>query len=434
MTDLTSTEAIKKIGDFMGAWEEFKATNDARLKEMEKRGTADVLFGEKLQGIEKTLASFEKLNNDVTLAAGRIQAIEDAAKSINENMERIEAKLNRANLGTGGDLDPSVAKKRKEYKGAWLEYCRKSERSVSQGSLDILNAYAAEYKALVAGQDVLGGYYLAPPEFELEIIKAVILMSPLRALARVSKIGVPSLKIPKRTGVFGASRVAEQAARNESFGYATGMVEITAPELFALSIISMQMLEDSAFDIEAEMRGEFVEQFAVTEGKEFIAGTGGAEQAEGVLTNAQVNVVHSGLATNLNGDSLINLFYNGLKTAYARNATWIMKRQTLGAIRQLKDGQGNYLWLPGIATLQPNTILGAPYAEMPDMPDIGAGTYPIMVGDFQRAYRVVDRLELGVLRDPYTGAGSGQVKLWARKRVGGGVTLGEALAKLLIAA
>jgi predicted phage gp36 major capsid-like protein len=44
------------------------------------------------------------------------------------------------------------------------------------------------------------------------------------------------------------------------------------------------------------------------------------------------------------------------------------------------------------------------------------------------------RFELGVLRDPYTAAGIGQVKLWGRKRVRGGVTLGEAIAKLLIAA
>jgi len=44
------------------------------------------------------------------------------------------------------------------------------------------------------------------------------------------------------------------------------------------------------------------------------------------------------------------------------------RRTTLGAIRKLKDGNGQYLWVPGIVGNVPNTILGAPYVEMPDMP------------------------------------------------------------------
>jgi HK97 family phage major capsid protein len=107
-----------------------------------------------------------------------------------------------------------------------------------------------------------------------------------------------------------------------------------------------------------------------------------------------------------------------------------MNRQTLGAVRKLKDGEGNYLWMPGIAGNVPNTILGAPYVEMPDMPNIGAGLFPIAVGDWQRAYRVVDRVLISVLRDPFTQSGSGQILFRARKRVGGAVTLGEAIVKV----
>jgi HK97 family phage major capsid protein len=425
----TVDDPKKAIADFMGAWLEFKTTNDARLKELESKGAADVLFGEKLTKIEETLGGFEKVNQDITLASGRVAAIESASKAIQKNMERLEAKMNRNGLGAA---DPDKEKRRVEYKSAIDTMWRTEPMNLPAATRELLLQRIAEYKALVAGQDVLGGYYLAPPEFELEIIKAIILMSPLRALAHVSKIGVQSWKGPKRTGVFAATRTAEQAARGETPGYSTGMVEITAPELFAMVPISLQMLEDAAFDIEDEMNKEFSEQFAVAEGKEFIAGTGGAEQAEGVLTNSGVVVVHSGFASTFSADSVINLFYNGLKTGYAVKSTWIMNRQTLGQIRQLKDGNGQYLWLPGIAGLQPNTILGQPYAEMPDMPNVGSGTYPILVGDIYRGYRVVDRLELGVLRDPYTGAPAGQVKLWARKRVGGGVTLGEAMAKMLI--
>jgi len=185
------------------------------------------------------------------------------------------------------------------------------------------------------------------------------------------------------------------------------------------------------FDIQAEMQMEFSEQFAVKEGAEFVNGTGASNQAEGFLTSSQlVTTNYSGSAAAITADGMISLFYTGLKTAYAKNANWVMNRQVLGSVRKLKDGEGDYIWQPGIQGNVPNTILGAPYVELPDMPLEGAGLYPIAVGDFFRGYRVVDRILISVLRDPYTQSGSGQILFRARKRVGGAVTLGEAIAKM----
>ena len=50
--------------------------------------------------------------------------------------------------------------------------------------------------------------------------------------------------------------------------------------MYALIDISNQMLEDSAFDMEGEIRGEATEQFAVKEGAE-IRGTVRAGQRAG---------------------------------------------------------------------------------------------------------------------------------------------------------
>jgi Predicted phage phi-C31 gp36 major capsid-like protein len=48
-------------------------------------------------------------------------------------------------------------------------------------------------------------------------------------------------------------------------------------------------------------------------------------------------------------------------------------------------------------------------------------------GDFNRGYMVVDRVNLSVLRDPFTQATSGNIRYIARRRVGGQVVLAEAL-------
>jgi HK97 family phage major capsid protein len=288
--------------------------------------------------------------------------------------------------------------------------------------------------ALVKGDDAGAGYLLAPPDVNREIIKDIIEMSPMRSIATVRNIGGDSLKQPKRTAAAGAAtRVGEVQTRTNTGDPAYGMVSIPAPELFARAEISLQMLEDADYDLIAELRGEFVDQFSVKENSEFVGGTGAANQAEGFLIAAGVGETVSGHATLLTGDGLMN-FWASLKTGYAARAVMTMNRKTVAEVRKLKTGDGQYLWTPGIAGSIPNTILGANYVEFPDMPDVGAGAYPIAYGDFRRAYVIVDRVMLAFQPDYTTGADNGVVVFRGRKRVGGGVRQADALKKLKIAA
>jgi HK97 family phage major capsid protein len=413
----------------MTAFEEFKATNDQRLAQIEKKG-ADPVTVEKLAKIETTLVAHETKNQEITLAAQLAKKTEDELKALHEVVGKLEAKLGRP--GASGDTAKEAKEKQTaEYKSAFDSYCRKTAQGLTPEEYKTLN----EYKAIVANTDTLGGYYLSPAEMAADIIKNVILMSPIRSLGRVTTIGGPSLKLPKRTGTFAAKRVGELDTRTETTGYTTGMVEIFAPEMYAEVHISEQMIEDSMFDIEAEMMKEFAEQFAVKEGAEFVAGSGTNNQAEGFLTSSQIGFTLSGGSGTIadsagQANGLITMFYSGLKTAYAKNATWALNRQTLGSVRKLKDLYGSYIWLPGIQGGVPNTILGSPYVEVPDMPNEAAGSFPIAVGDFSQGYRIVDRVLISVLRDPFTIANAGQILFRARKRVGGAVVKGEAITKL----
>ena len=64
------------------------------------------------------------------------------------------------------------------------------------------------------------------------------------------------------------------------------------------------------------------------------------------------------------------------------------------------------------------------------MPSEAANAFPVAFGDFRRAYMIVDRVNLAVLRDPFTQATTGNVRYIARKRVGGQVIQKEAINKL----
>ena len=93
-------EEVKKAVDgFMTAFEEFKAANDSRLKEIEKKGAADPLVEQKLTKINDSLNQFEAFNQKLTLAAQQSKAATDKADELKEQMDRIETALKQKPAG-----------------------------------------------------------------------------------------------------------------------------------------------------------------------------------------------------------------------------------------------------------------------------------------------------------------------------------------------
>ena len=418
-------EVKKAVAPVMTAFEEYKQTNDARIADIAKKGSADPLYDEKLAKIDQRLDQFEGLSQKLTIAEGQKKALDE----LKGQFDQLATTLRRTGQGANDEA-------KAERANLWAKSVVLAQTigvpNLADDQRAVLEAVTQEYKALSISTDSAGGY-LAPIEYVREIIKGVTEISAFRSLVRVRQTAQKSIQIPKRTGQFAAQRVAEQGTRSETTGLAYGLEELPVHELYALVDISNQMLEDSAFDMASEIAMEAAEQFEVKEGAEFVSGTG-VGQAEGVLTNSNVAETNSGSAATIKdasgqADGLIGLKH-GIKTAYTRNATWGMNRTTLGSVRKLKDGQGQYIWMPGIAMGRPNTIDGDPYVELPDMPSEGAGLYPVIYGDFRRAYVWVDRISMEMLRDPYTQATAGNVRFIVRKRSGGQVVLAEAVRKL----
>ena len=393
-------EAIESLGK---TFEEFKSANDDRLAQIESKGSADVITDEKLGRIEEDLDKIEVINQEVTKQSM-------AQKEQDEKLSRIEKMLSRP-LSSKDEVT-----KVDEQKAAFENYLRKGKDNVSPNEL----------KVLTASTDTAGGY-LAPPEYVRELTKTIVEISPIRSIARVRTTTNRSIQIPERTGTFSAVFVAEQGTRSETTGYATGLKEVPTHELYALVDISEQELEDSVFNLEQEMSAEFGEQFAKAEGTAFVSGNA-VGKPEGILTNSSVATVNSGAGAALTGDGLIALYHEP-KAEYAQNGTFVFSRATLAEIRKLKTSSNDYLFQPGnqLSGGMVATILGAPYVQATDMPSVGAGNKPIAFGDFRRGYMIVDRVNLAILRDPFTQATSGNVRYIARKRIGGQVILPEAI-------
>ena len=400
---MSEHDVKESLTEFGQAFEEFKKVNDERLEAIEK-GEGTAYLDEKMESIESKLNQFEDISKAV-------QQAEANAENIKEQVAKLETVIKRPNSG----LD---TKQVDERVAAFDSYCRKGIEGLEP----------AEKKALTVSNDSTGGY-LAPPEYVRELLKTVTEISPIRGIARVRSTGQRSIQVPKRTSQFSAEWVAESGTRSETTGYNVGLEEIPAHEHYALVDISEQDLEDSVFDLEAEMQSEFATQFAKAEGTAFVSGNS-VGKPEGILTNSNVGEAVSGNSSALTADGLITLVHS-IKSDYIRNGTFVFNRSTLSAIRKLKDTAGQYIFQQGMMLSggMSSTILGHPYVEATDMPDVAANAFPIAFGDFNRAYMIVDRVALAVLRDPFTQATTGNVRYIARRRVGGQVVQAEAIVK-----
>lgn len=422
MSDLSE---VKNLIEAQGrAWEEFKSTNDQAIK-AKADGKAVGDLEAKLAKLEKEMQAGDAISAKLTAAENEVKAAKLAAEEAKTAVEDLEVKFNRQGLG-------GIGHKQKVDVNQWaravVDAHTKGVVNLTQDQQKALHDVANEYKAMSVNNDTTGGY-LAPAEYVREIIKTVTEISPARQLARIRTTGNKSILLPKRTGQFAALWTAENATRTETTGLTYGMLEIFTHELYAMIDISEQNLEDSAFDLAAEIAAEATEQFAVAEGAAFVSGTG-VGKPEGFMTNASVASVNSGSASAITADGLLSLKHS-LKTAYTRNASWALNRTTLGTVRKLKDGTTTqYVWQPGLALGKPNTIDGDPYVEVPDMPSEGSNTYPVAYGDFAKAYTLVDRVSMSMLRDPYTQATSGNIRFLFRRRLGGLTVQPEAIAKL----
>jgi HK97 family phage major capsid protein len=347
----------------------------------------------------------------------RLKAVETKADSsaLVSRLDKLEARLNRPAVVTG-DKAEDVERK------AFINYARRGVERMD----------AVEAKALTVATGADGGF-LAPEIFASELIKLTTEYSPIRAYANVVNISGDSIVYPRRTGTTAAVWVGETEDRTASQP-SYEQITLANHELATYADVSTKLLEDNAFNLEGELQADFAENFGKTEGAAFVKGTG-VGQPKGLMTATGIAEVKTGVAAAFPAanpaDVLIGM-YHKLPTVIAQRGAWLMNRNTLAEIRKWKDGDGRLL-LNDARTGGFSELLGRPVVEMVDMADIAAGTFPIVFGDLS-GFRIVDRIGLSLLRDPFTLAAKGQVRFHARKRTGSDVTHPDRFVKLKVSA
>ena len=285
-----------------------------------------------------------------------------------------------------------------------------------------LRGKAPIHNVLSESTDADGGY-LVPEEFEKQIIKGLDANNVIRNIAKVITTH-HDRKIPLAASHSVATWTAENAAFTES-NPTFGQNEIDAHKLTDLIRISVELLQDSEFDLEAYIAAEFARAFGIAEEQAFCVGTG-AGQPTGIFTAKGGQVGVTAAANNaITADELVSLVY-ALKSPYRRNAKFLMNDATIAAIRKLKDGNGVYLWQPSLQAGEPDKLLGYDVITSPYAPSMAAGAYTVAFGDFQN-YWIGDRAGRTTQRLNELYATNGQIGYVATERVDGKVILPEGI-------
>lgn len=426
MTALTRT--INQIGE---AFEEYKAVNDQRI-EATKQGN-ESLAGElkdKLSRIEGDLSKFSQLKSQ----------IETEQKLQRERIEELESRA-------GAPGKTAADKIADEYKSTFVDWIRnKGQSSHHEEKMRGLMRKAAEAKA-VEGKAVTigspsGGGYAVPEEIAREIERLELLFSPVRSLVKVVRSGTSDYK--ELVNLRGATSgwVGESDSRTETSTPTLRERTPTHGELYAYPQVSEWSLDDIFFNVEAWLSEEVSQSFAIEEATAVLTGDG-TNKPTGMLNEAPKEdedfasplrnpaayqfiaspSTQSPAVAEIQSDKLIELVY-ALNSMYRVNATWIMNSATTGRVRMLKDGNGQYLWQPGLQAGQPDRLLGYPTSTWEQMPDVGANAHPIGFGNWRRAYVINDRVGLRITRDNVTTPGF--VKFYVRRREGGTVLNNDA--------
>lgn len=365
-----------------------------------------------------TETKFDKMAAQVTEAMEKLQAIEQKNAAIEAAFARRDA----------GNVDGA-----KELEAKGRDALQEFKAGRDRGDLEI--------RAMATDTQQTGGF-LVMPDLSSTVVSRVFETSPIRLVANVEQAGSKSREFLIDDDEAGATWSGERSVATDDTPD-VGLKEIVSHEITSTMKATATMIEDAYLDLASWMQTKGADKISRTENSAFFTGTG-IKQPRGLLTYAawasagvyerdKIEQIASGGATTLTADGLIDT-QAALKEAYQAQAVWLMKRATFGSIIKLK-GADNFYFGPmmlaqGVPTMQ---LLGRRVMFCDDMQALGTGSNLVCAyGDFGRAYTILDRVGLQVLRDPFTADPYTLFRL--RRRTGGDVTSFDAVKLTKLAA
>lgn len=411
-----SDELKKTIEEIGRDFEDFKKSLGDQVKAIETKGHADPVLLEKVDKMATAIATLDSQKSALDAQAKTVEELKTRA-------DELEARLNTPTFGGGAGGHKTAMPS--DVRQNIVDYLRTGKAALRETVNEKLAEFGKSLNLSVAEE---GGIFYGVTH-DTDIMPLVQEASPMRGLARVINISGSEYSGLMQTSELESGWVGEQEDRDDTDAPTYAETRIPVHELYAMPMATTKMLEDSEYDIESDLNRQFAEAFAKAENAKFVSGNG-TKCPRGLLTyptsttptGRQVLYVATGGSGDWAGtDPHLKLLGAPelLKAQYRANGKWMMSRARKAEVMKFVDGNKLPIWQPSFQAGTPSTIGGFPVVDNEDMPAKAANSLSVAFGDFNRAYKIIARRGLVVLRDPLTK--KGWVKFYATMRVGGDV-------------
>lgn len=228
-----------------------------------------------------------------------------------------------------------------------------------------------------------------PTSFYNQLVQHLIVQGPMLDPSVVTMLTTQSgenLQIPRTSGYTAPAATAEGSAIGESDAAFSAFVTLGAFKYAATFQLTRELVEDSGVDLLSFVADQAGRGMGTAVNAALTTGTG-TVQPKGVVSAAASAVTGgTGVAGVPTVDNLVDLVY-AVPSPYRRTVGRVgfqMRASTVAAIRKLKDVDGQYLWQPSTQAGQPDTLLGFPIWENPDVAATATGAKSVIFGDFSR--------------------------------------------------
>lgn len=344
-------------------------------KEINERSVAD--------GADGTLsaedqATWDKANTDIDALDSRVKALVDAEQRSRDLESALKPfGVESRKVDGDGDEDGEAAEVRKFLTGETrsLAVAPKGSRSFAEArDLSKLSAGAGLNTVKVSFHDQLVAHMIE--------VSGVLNAGPMVLQTASGE----QIQVPKTTSHSTAALISEAGTLTES-DPAFGQVPLDAYK-YAFSVqVSTELVTDTSVDLLGYLAMQAGRACGNALGAHLVTGTG-SSQPNGVVTAATTGVTGgTGVAGAFTADNLVDLFYSVIAPyRNSKSCGWLMKDQTLGAVRKLKDTTNQYIWQPSYQAGAPDVLLGKPVFTDPNVAAPAVNAKSVVFGDFAQYY------------------------------------------------
>ena len=364
-------------------------------------------------------AKFDAMMAEIDTLKGDIDRLERA--------EAADAELRgttRPPEAAVGDPTKTAADNEQKYRQAFRSFLRNGlypDQHGFRGVTDEDRQILLEHRDMgTGGGNALsgtGGGYFVPVGFVNKVEEAMKWYGDMLNVATImdTATGQP-LPYPTDNDTSNTGAIVAEGSQVTTQDVSIGNIVLGAFKFTTKMVkVSIELLQDSAFDIEPYLANKFGIRLGRILNNKFTVGVGTTEP-NGIITAATSSgqtVIGDNNATSPDPTSQVGYLdlialEHSVDPAYRRGAKFMFHDTTLRYIKGLLDKYGRPIWLPGLTQNAPDTILGYQYSINNDMATLAASAKTVAFGLLDK-YLVRRVKELAVLRLVERFADYGQV-------------------------